>query len=347
MSTLDAHVREIVRWHFSPETGTPLWIDWAKDAGVSAEDVQGFDDLRLLPRFDDAWLRDLPHERLIPRAYAGKPYAVFETGGTTGRPKQRLSWRDHLVDYERFSDDLDPQAFPLGGAWLMVGPTGPRRLRLTIEHLANHRGGPCYHVDCDPRWARRLATEGRHSDAQTYTAHVIAQAVRVLKHRPIQCLFTTPTLLEALGDAIDLQSTDLRGVFCGGTSMSAQTLRFLVEEILGPDITLLPTYGNTLMGLAIGLPVNAERGFGPAYYPPEPRAVLRVVDPQSVDRLVDYGEWGRVELTTLTQELLLPRHLERDEAIRLAPTDAYPFDGVGDVRPLGTGSGTVSVEGVY
>jgi hypothetical protein len=27
---LDAHVREIVQWHFSPETGTPFWLDFAK-----------------------------------------------------------------------------------------------------------------------------------------------------------------------------------------------------------------------------------------------------------------------------------------------------------------------------
>jgi hypothetical protein len=27
---LDAHVRDIVRWHFSPETGTPFWLDFAK-----------------------------------------------------------------------------------------------------------------------------------------------------------------------------------------------------------------------------------------------------------------------------------------------------------------------------
>ena len=30
---LDAHVREIVQWHFSPETGSPFWLDWTKKAG--------------------------------------------------------------------------------------------------------------------------------------------------------------------------------------------------------------------------------------------------------------------------------------------------------------------------
>ncbi len=121
----------------------------------------------------------------------------------------------------------------------------------------------------------------------------------------------------------------------------------LVEEVLGPDIALLPTYGNTLMGLAIGLPVGPEAGYQPRYYAPEPRAVLRVVDPADPERLVDHGAWGQIELTTLTRELFLPRHLERDEGLRLAPCERYPWDGVGEVRPLGTGQGTGSVEGVY
>ena len=30
---LDRHVRDVVRRHFSPETGTPFWLDWASDRG--------------------------------------------------------------------------------------------------------------------------------------------------------------------------------------------------------------------------------------------------------------------------------------------------------------------------
>jgi hypothetical protein len=62
--------------------------------------------------------------------------------------------------------------------------------------------------------------------------------------------------------------------------------------------------------------------------------------------VVDYNAWGRVELTTLTQELFLPRFLERDEAIRRPSRDSYHWDGVGDVRPLGALEKTI-VEGVY
>jgi hypothetical protein len=70
------------------------------------------------------------------------------------------------------------------------------------------------------------------------------------------------------------------------------------------------------------------------------------VDPEETDRVVEYGQWGRVELTTLTKEFFMPRFLERDEAIRRMPIAGYPWDGVGEVRPFGASKQTI-VEGVY
>lgn len=343
---LDAHVREIVRFHLSPETGTPFWLDLARAHGMDPEEIHGFDDLRRFPRFEDEWLRSEAPERFIPRAYAGRPYKVFETGGTTGMPKQRLSWDDHLTDYDAFSETLSDSHFPRGAAWLMVGPTGPRRLRLAIEHLANIRGGPCFFVDVDPRWVKKVLAGGDSKAAKQYMAHVVDQAVTILKHRKIQCLFTTPKLLEAMGEVIDLRAAGIRGVFCGGTSMTSQTVRFLVEEVLGPDIWFAPTYGNTLMGLAVNKPITAADGYRLTYFAPQPRAVLRVVDPADYDRVVDYDAWGRVELSTLTREFFMPRFLERDEAVRRAPWGRYAWDGVGEVRPFRAIADAV-VEGVY
>ena len=74
--------------------------------------------------------------------------------------------------------------------------------------------------------------------------------------------------------------------------------------------------------------------------------LIRVVDPDQPDKLVDYGEWGRVHLTTLTKEFFIPGFLERDEAIRMPPIPQYPWDGVADVRPFGSLT-TKVVEGVY
>ncbi len=344
---LDEHVREMVRWHFSPETGTPFWLDWAAQGGWDpAKEVTGFADIDRFPHFEDDWLRFEPHERWIPRAYAGRPFMIFETGGTTGMPKQRLSWDDHLIDYSEFSDTLDDASFPPGSHWLMLGPTGPRRLRLAIEHLANVRGGCCYHIDLDPRWVKMLVDHGEFDLANRYKEHVIDQAVIILKHRKVGCLFTTPKLLEALGERINVYDAGIRGVFCGGTSMTPQNVRFLCEEVLENRVQFVPTYGNTLMGLACSKPLTPADRYSITYYAPQPRAVLRVVDPKETTRVVDYDAWGRVELTTLTKEFFMPRFLERDEAMRRQACSLYPWDGVGEVRPFGS-TDQKTTEGVY
>jgi hypothetical protein len=73
---------------------------------------------------------------------------------------------------------------------------------------------------------------------------------------------------------------------------------------------------------------------------------LRVVNPKETGQVVGYGEWGRVELTTLTKEFFMPRFLERDEAMRRPPRGPYAWDGVAEVRPFGAMEKTI-VEGVY
>jgi hypothetical protein len=107
-----------------------------------------------------------------------------------------------------------------------------------------------------------------------------------------------------------------------------------------------PTYGNTLMGLAVHKPFAPEDNYAIIYYPPTPRAVLEVVDPDQPYNLVGYGETGRVRLTTLTKEAFIPRFLERDEAERELPCEKYPWDGVRNVRPFSRFQTSV-VEGVY
>ena len=155
---LDAHLRSIIQWHFSPETGSPFWLDWALKNFDPRPVIQTVADLQKFPSFQDEWLRDLQPEVWVPKAFAGKPYNIFETGGTTGMPKQRVGWNDYKVDYEEFSGKITDEHFPRGGSWLMVGPTGPRRLRLAIEHLANFRGSSCYFIDLDPRWVKKVIT---------------------------------------------------------------------------------------------------------------------------------------------------------------------------------------------
>ncbi|TDI11709.1 MAG: hypothetical protein E2P04_07365, partial [Acidobacteria bacterium] len=269
-----------------------------------------------------------------------------ETGGSTGLPKTRLNIEDFQTDYEIFGDNLPDDGFPPGSDWLMVGPTGPRRLRLSIEHRAHHRGGMCFFVDLDPRWVNKMIKAGKMQDLELYKEHVVDQALKVLRgHDNVRCLFTTPKLLEALAEKISLKKAGITGIFCGGTEMNAQFNRFAREELV-PGIEFVPTYGNTLMGLACPKPFDPADDYAITYYPPLPRAIFDLVDPKDTNRQVEYGEVGRVMLTTLTKEFFMPRFLERDEGVRAEPCDSFPWDGV---RNLGVFADLKSsvVVGVY
>ena len=137
---LDQHAYETVQWHFHDSTGSPFWL--AKKAELKFDpltEIKGFDDIRKFPEFEDEWLRGGPVERWIPKGLLGKPTYVFETGGTTGIPKSRVVIDDFRIDYETFSHTLPDEYFPKGANWLMLGPSGPRRLRLAVEHLCQYR----------------------------------------------------------------------------------------------------------------------------------------------------------------------------------------------------------------
>jgi hypothetical protein len=344
---LDSWTREIVEWHFSPETGCPFWLDWAAKAGWDPrKEVKCYQDLDKFGNFQDEWLRGGPVSRWVPKAYAGRPVYIFETGGSTGIPKSRVQIDDFRIDYEMFSDTLSDEHFPKGADWISVGPTGPRRLRLAVEHLAQHRGGICFMLDLDPRWVVKLIKLGEFGMMERYKAHVIDQALTLLRAHPnIQCIFTTPKLLEALCEKVSLKKVGIKGIFCGGTEMTPQFCKYAVEELLD-GVYFAPTYGNTLMGLAVHKPLSAEDGYAIIYYPPTPRAMIEVVDFDDTTRVVDYGETGRVRLTTLTRETFIPRFLERDECEREPPCGLYPWDGVRNVRPFSKLGGGVVV-GVY
>jgi hypothetical protein len=344
---LDAWVREVVQWHFDPETGCPFWLEFASRLDWDPRrEIGAYEDLERFGNFEDEWLRGGPVRRWVPKAYAHRPVYVFETGGTTGIPKSRINIDDFRIDYEAFGDTLPDKYFPKGADWLMVGPSGPRRLRLAVEHLAQYRGGICFMLDLDPRWFIKLLKWGEHQVAERYKQHVIDQALTLLRaHDNIQCLFTTPKLLEALCEKVSLKKLGIKGIFCGGTEMTPQFHRFAVEELLD-GIYFAPTYGNTLMGLAVHKPRDPRDNFAIIYYPPSPRAMIDVVDPSRPERVVGYGETGRVRLTTLTKEFFMPRFLERDQAEREPPCELYPWDGVRNVRPFAELQ-TKVIEGVY
>ena len=92
-------------------------------------------------------------------------------------------------------------------------------------------------MDLDPRWVKKVISNKHYDQAKAYMDHVIDQAVTILKNRKISGMFTTPKLLEALGEKINLWDAGIRGVFCGGTTMLPQYhAGSIVEEVLKTSI---------------------------------------------------------------------------------------------------------------
>jgi phenylacetate-coenzyme A ligase PaaK-like adenylate-forming protein len=355
---LDAAAYETVQWHFNESTGCPFWLEKAKELKFNPlKEVKNYDDIKKFPEFEDEWLRGGPVRRWVPKAFADKPTYVFETGGTTGIPKSRVVVEDHWIDYENFSHTLPDEYFPKGANWLMLGPSGPRRLRLAVEHLCQFRGGICFCVDLDPRWVVKLIKKGWMEHLEEYKKHCIDQAITVLTAgHDVKCMFTTPKLLDALCAELEKRGTSLKemgitGIFSGGTEFTPQWTRYCIEELFGgpPEesgIYMTPTYGNTLMGLACSKPVTAADKYKIAYYAPQPRAVIEVVDFDDYNKVVPYGDTGRVKLTTLTKEFFVPGFMERDEGEREMPFDKYPWDGISGVKPW-RGIASQTTVGVY
>ncbi len=355
---LNAHTYEVVQRHFHESTGCPFWLEKKREFNFDPlTEVKCYDDLKKFPLFEDEWLRGGPIEKWRPKALDGQPTFVFETGGTTGIPKSRMVVDDYRIDYELFSETLPDEYFPRNSNWLMLGPSGPRRLRLAVEHLCQFRGGISFCIDLDPRWVVKLIKKGWTDHLMEYKKHCIDQALTILgANHNIKCMFATPKLLESLCDALEekgssFAETGITGVFSGGTEFTPQWTRFAVEELFGgsPEesgIYMTPTYGNTLMGLACSKPVTKEEDYKISYYAPQPRAVTEVVSFDDHNSVVGYGETGRVKLTTLTHEFFVPGFLERDEGEREAPFGTYPWDGVSGVRPYREFAATTTV-GVY
>lgn len=337
----------MIRWHFSPETGSPYWLRRAKRMGFDPlTEIQTAADLARFPAVADEW-REVPAADLIPRGCPG-PFAVWETGGTTGPPRRIVDARERLAGIERIDQLLTAHGFPAGeGGWLHVGPTGPHLVGRNVARLARLRGALCYTVDMDPRWVKQLYRLGRTDEARRYTEHLVAQAVTILESQPVAVLTCTPPLIQALcadPAAYDLLQAKIRGIIWFGTSLTEEGLRLLEEELL-PDARFVGWYGNTLMGIACQRPRRPGDLHRCTFVPPALSALVEVVDPADPWRPVAPGETGQVRISLLNPELFLPYHLERDQAVRVGPAASGFGDELARVGPL-QGGGPV-VEGVY
>jgi phenylacetate-coenzyme A ligase PaaK-like adenylate-forming protein len=339
----DEFIQAAMEWHFSPETGSPFWLERATSLEFEPRtDVKSFEDLELFPNVTNE-LRDVRAEDLIPKGYGPRPeiVGVFESGGTTGAPKRIVmlrEWWDQALAWA--VSGLEESGVPKNRNWLALLPSGPHMAGELVTAQAAALGGIRFAIDMDPRWVKKLIGEGHADQAEAYAEHLIDQAAFVLETQDVGVIMSTPPLLERLSrrdDLVELIRRNVEAIVWGGAHMDADTRHLYRTEVF-PGVRLYGHYGSTMV-----LGGSGERlGLGDD----EPYVTFSVVDAQTGHK-VRYGTRGQVVMNHISRSFLLPNNLERDMATRIEPPEGQVGDSVADVTPVQRFDDEVVIEGVY
>lgn len=245
-------IRAAMEWHFSPETGSPYWLERAKTLDFDPRtDVKTPEDLALFPNILNE-LRDVRVEDLIPQGYGPHPdvIGIYESGGTTGPPKRVIllrDWLDRTVAW--WNAMLDAHEFPRNVNWLSLLPNGPHVAGALTRWQAAERGGIRFTIDMDPRWVKKLIAAGDAAQARAYAAHLVDQGVFLLRTQDVGVLMTTPPILEQIArrdDLVELINEKVTGILWAGAHMDADT-RYLLRNEVFPGVKLRGLYGSTMI----------------------------------------------------------------------------------------------------
>ncbi len=336
----DEWVREVVAAHFEPGLGSPYWIRKARELAIDARsEIRTVSDLTLLGPMDTSALYTLPAEEFLPRRYIehGADLILVESSGTTGPPKTATFTRGDFFGafVANFRPVAERAGFPIGGAWLFVGPTGPHAIGRAAREVPRTMGNAePFTVDFDPRWVRKFP-EGSVA-RQRYMAHLVDQARAVMNREEIVSVFATPPTLFAIAEELDpLLRERVGGIHFGGMEVTPE-LRAALRGAFGRAVTL-SGYGNSLFGVALEMGGDDDRPMD--YFPAGPRHIIRVLKNEvDLSGDADYGEEGRIVMSRLDFSGFYPNVIERDLGTRVEPSAAareqgFLLDGVRDPHP--------------
>lgn len=337
---LDAHLQQMISIHFDPKAGAPYWLERQQNLGFNvAAEIRTFADLQRLGPMDEDALCRRPVTDFVPlsRRQNLRGGIVADTAGTTGRPKRTIFSREEFEAgfVAPFVCMAEQVRFPPEAAWLFVGPGGPHIIGQAAAACATALGShQPFTIDFDPRWFRKLPAESM--GRKRYVQHLMHQAADVLNSEPIEVLFTTPPMVQALSEIMtESQRMRIRGVHYGGMRVAPDLLGAAQSEWF-PNAVHLAGYGNSLFGVCMECGGAASRPL--RYFPYGLRHLVRIASD------------GRVWMHRLDPTVLLLNFAERDLGQAAYPTAKFAKlgfgEGVEDPGPLNEVAPTASL-GIY
>lgn len=353
MLHLQQHLTDIMTWHFSPDTGSPFWLNRRSQLDFDPiNDIRSLADLSLFPDIS-AELRQAPVQDLQPKGLADSIVAgVFESGGTTGPAKRIVAYEEWLAQLVAWRlqgfDKVSNDPFDQPKNTLAIIPSGPHIVGAITSRRAKALGGHCFTVDLDPRWVKKCIQAGDTDGVKVYANHLLDQAEPIIATQKLTYLIATPPLLEAIArrrPLVEKLNQTLAMITWGGTHMDVDTLDYLKTAVF-PDVTITASYGSTMILSETQARINQDHQGAPIFDSYAPYVLLEVVDTDT-KQPVEYYQRGRVVMHHVSRFALFPNILERDTATRIPPLEKYPGVAVSDVKPVAAIEGQAVIEGVY
>lgn len=345
------HLKDVMSWHFSPETGTPFWLNLAKTLDFNPlEEIITLADLNRFPDVSEA-LKEVSAQDLIPQGLSEASLTgIYESGGTTGFPKRVAvfeQWLEELIQWRL--EDMPPAITGKSKHTLAVIPTGPHIVGEINRRRAKALGGLFFTVDMDPRWVKKLLQSGRSEVVALYSDHLLDQVEAIVTSQDIGYLIATPPLLEKIVQRkplLEKLQGSLQLITWGGTQMDPDTMVYLQEKSFS-GIDWSASYGSTMVLGEAKARKDADYEGNPIFDSFSPNIVFEVRNNDDLTVSAAFGERGRVVMHHLSRYAFIPNTLERDTAVRLPRADGAVGDSVALVQPVEEVSGVKVIEGVY
>lgn len=207
----ESRLREVVA---SAYRNVPAYRDLMAGAGVSPDDVRGFDDLASLPLIDKRFFRSRPFEELYSKASLG-PLMARRTSGSTGVPllfvhSRRNRWKRIIVDLRaNLRLGLRPSDIHL----VVASPEAQKRGRNVLQRLGFFR---------------------REYVSADESKETIAARIEALNPHLLQCY---PSHLLLLAEIVDRRRlTNLRRIISAGEVLTDEA-RSRIEAAFGAVVT--------------------------------------------------------------------------------------------------------------
>ena len=309
--------------HFDSRHGSPYWIEQLQKKALQRTDFRTPADLFRLGPMDVEALRRRPLEDFIPAALLGRQAEMIlsETGGTTGDPCRRVYLPEEFeaAFIAPWKQAVQRFAFPRGGRWLFLGPSGPHIIAQAARAFARAVGSiEPFSIDCDVRWIKQQ--QAGSMGHILYMEHLFQQAVNIIEQQNISVLFSTPPLLLGIAEKMsEAQRQQIQGIHTGGMAQTPEIGKKLTG--LFPESVIIPGYGNSLFGVCFGKTQTA--GESSRFFVHDSALMVKIVplpenpsDPAVIEETVTPGQRGRVLFHRFDPSFLLINMLERDTAVR-------------------------------